>query len=85
MGLARTASAREFVPVAARLVKQIQEAARQGKLHDLCLDFKPEPYLRFVKEVLAEYREHRLGGLAVVKAGCRNAGGRLVLGDSNGR
>ena len=71
MGLARTVPAREFVPVAARLVKQIQEAARQGKLHDLCLDFKPEPYLRFVKEVLAEYQEHRLGGLAVVKAGCR--------------
>jgi ParB/RepB/Spo0J family partition protein len=69
--LARTIPARDFVPVAARMVKQIQEAARQGKLHDFCRDFKPEPYLRFVKDVLAEYREHRLGGLAVTKAGCK--------------
>ena len=69
--LAKTAPAREFVPVAARLVKQIQEAARQGKLHDFCKDFEPVPYLRPLKEVLAEYREHRLGGLAVVKAGSK--------------
>ena len=57
--------------VAARLVKQIQEAARQGKLHDFCKDFEPVPHLRPLKEVLAEYREHRLGGLAVVKAECQ--------------
>ena len=69
--LAKTTPAREFVPVVARLVKQIQEAARQGKLHDFCQDFEPVPYLRPLKEVLAEYREHRLGGLAVVKAGCK--------------
>ena len=67
--LAKTASAREFVPVAARLVKQIQEAARQGKLTDFCKDFEPVPHLRSLKDVLAEYREHHLGGLAVVKAG----------------
>ena len=78
--LAKTAPAREFVPVAARLVKQIQEAARQGKLHDFCKDFEPVPHLRPLKEVLAEYREHRLGGLAVVKAGVQDAGGWLVLG-----
>ena len=66
--LARTAPAREFVPVVARVVKQIQEAARQGKLHDYCRDFEPVPYLRPLKEVLAEYREHHLGGLAVVNA-----------------
>lgn len=71
VALAKTTPAREFVPVAAGLLKQIQEAARQGKLHDFCRDFAPEPYLRFVKEVLDEYREHRLGGLAVVKAGCK--------------
>ena len=71
VSLAKTTTARDFVPVAARMVKQIQEAARQGKLHDFCRDFKPEPYLRFVKDVFAEYREHRLGGLAVVKADCR--------------
>lgn len=27
--------------------------------------------MRFLKEVLDEYRGHRLGGLAVVKAGCK--------------
>ena len=71
VALAKTIPAREFVPVAARLVKQIQEAARQGKLHDFCKDFEPVPHLRPLKEVLAEYREHRLGGLAVVKAECK--------------
>jgi len=69
--LAKTAPAREFVPVAARLVKQIQEAARQGKLHDLGKDFEPVPHLRSLKDVLAEYREHQLGGLALTKADCR--------------
>lgn len=66
---AKTTPAREFAPLAARLVKQIQEAARQGKLYDLCKDFEPVPYLRPLKEVLAEYREHRRGGLALTKAG----------------
>jgi ParB/RepB/Spo0J family partition protein len=69
--LAKTAPTREFVPVAARLVKQIQEAARQGKLHDLCKDFEPVPHLRPLKDVLAEYREHQLGGLALMKADCK--------------
>jgi ParB/RepB/Spo0J family partition protein len=69
--LARTTPAREFVPMAAGLVKQIQEAARQGKLYDYCRDFAPEPHFRFLKDVLDEYREHRLGGLAVVSAGCK--------------
>ncbi len=73
VALARTASAREFVPVAARLLKQIQEAARQGKLHDFCKDFEPVPHLRLLKEVLAEYREHRHGGLALTKAGSQTA------------
>ena len=67
-----------------RLLKQIQEAARQGKLHDYCKDFEPVAHLRPLKEVLAEYREHHLGGLAVVKAGCTDAGGRLVSGASVG-
>ena len=67
--LAKTVTVRAFAPVAARLVKQIQEAARQGKLHDLCNDFEPVPHLRPLKEVLDEYHEHRLGGLAAVKAG----------------
>ncbi len=67
---AKTLPAWKFVPMAARLVKQIQEAARQGKLHDFCNDFEPVPHIRPPKEIFAEYREHRLGGLAVVKANC---------------
>ena len=75
--------------MAARLVKQIQEAARQGKLHDFCKDFEPVPHIRPLKEVLAEYREHRLGGLAVVKADCKTpADGwylALAMGAESGR
>ena len=67
--MARTAPTREFAPVATRLLKQIQEAARQGKLHDYCKDFEPVAYLRPLKEVLAEYKRHGLGGLAVTQAG----------------
>jgi hypothetical protein len=51
--LARTTIVRDFVPVMARLVRQIQEAARQGKLHNYCQDFEPVPYLQPLKEVLA--------------------------------
>lgn len=67
IALAKTTPARDFAPLAARLVRQIQEDARQGKLHDYCRDFEPVPYLRPLKEVLTEYREHHLGGLTVVK------------------
>lgn len=70
LDLAKTMPVREFAPMVARVVRQTQEAVRQGKLHDFCKDFEPVPYLRPVKEVFGEYREHRLGGLAVVKAGC---------------
>ncbi len=69
--LAKAASVREVVPLIAKLVKQMQEAARQGKLHDYCTDFEPVAYLRPLKEVLGEYRQHQLGGLAVVKAGSK--------------
>ena len=54
------------------MVKQLQENARQGKLTDFCKDFEPVPHLA-MKDVLAEYREHRLGGLALAKAGSRSA------------
>ena len=69
--LAKTVPAREFVPVAARMVKEVQEAARQGKLHELCKDFEPVPHLRPLKDVLAEYRQHQRGGLALTKANCK--------------
>jgi len=69
--LAKTAPAREFAPLIAGLVKQIQEDARQGKLTDFCKDFEPVAYLRPLKEVLGEYRDHRLAGLALTKAGCK--------------
>jgi len=71
IALAKTTPSRDFVPLAARVVRRIQEDARQGKLHDYCRDFEPVPHLRPLKEVLGEYREHRLGGLAVVKADCK--------------
>ena len=41
IGLAKTAPAKEFTPMIARLVKQVQEDARQGKLTDFCKDFEP--------------------------------------------
>lgn len=70
IALAKTMPAKEFTPLATRLVRRIQEDARQGKLHDYCRDFEPVAYLRPLKEVLAEYREHRLGGLALATAKC---------------
>ena len=71
MELAKTVPVREFTPVVTRLLKQIQEAARQGKLAEFCKDFEPVPHLRPLKDVLAEHSEHGLGGLAVVQAGCK--------------
>ena len=71
VALAKTATVEEFTPLVARVVRRIQEGARQGKLQDYCRDFEPVPYLRPLKEVLTEYREHHLGGLTVVKKECR--------------
>jgi hypothetical protein len=71
--MAKTMAARDFAPLAARLVRRIQEDARQGKLHDFCRDFEPVAYLRPLKEVFAEYREHRLGGLALTAANSQTA------------
>jgi len=70
---AKTSPVREFVPVVARLVKRLQETAREGKLIDFCKDFEPVSHLRSLKDVLAEYREHRLGGLALATASSRTA------------
>ena len=78
--LAKTLPAREFVPVAVRLVKQIQEAARQGKLHDFCKDFEPVPHIR-----PPEGGACRVPRASAGRSGCRegrlqDAGGWLVLG-----
>ena len=43
--LAKISPTREFAPVVTRLLKQIQEAAKQGKLHDYCKDFEPVAHL----------------------------------------
>jgi ParB/RepB/Spo0J family partition protein len=69
--LAKVTPVREFAAMVAAVVKQIKEDARQGKLDDLFGEFTPVPYLRALKEVFAEYQEHRVGGLLLVKAGCK--------------
>lgn len=70
--LARTVSVREFTATVVPVIKEIKEAARQGKLADFYLDVNPHPYLRAYKEVLAEYQDHAVGGLAVIRANCQS-------------
>jgi len=45
---------------------------RQGKLEDFYLDVEPQPCERSYKEVLAEYQNHEVGGLAVTRANCQS-------------
>jgi ParB/RepB/Spo0J family partition protein len=67
---AKVTPVKEFATMVAAVVKRVKEDARQGKLDDLYGEFTPTPYLRAMKEVFAEYQEHRIGGLLLVKAGC---------------
>ena len=84
LDLATTTAAREFVPVAARLVKQIQEAARQGKLHDYCKDFEPVPYLRSCEGSACRVPRASPGRLGHCEGRVQDAGGRLVSGAAMG-
>jgi len=68
--LAKTAPVKEFAPIVAGFLKRFQEAVRQGKMDDLYKEFEPVAHLRNLKEVLAEYREHRVAGLLMAKAKC---------------
>jgi len=61
--LAKTMPAKEFLPIVAAFVKKHRENINQGKWDDFEAEFQPVPHLRNLKEVLAEYREHRIGGL----------------------
>jgi len=70
--LAKTATIKEFRAVVGPVIKGIKEAARQGKLADFYLDAAPQPYERSYKEVLAEYQNHEVGGLAVIRANCQS-------------
>jgi ParB/RepB/Spo0J family partition protein len=71
LDMVRTTPAKDAVPLLARAVKQIKEAARQGKLDDFRKDFEPVPYLRPLKEILGEYQRHEIGGLMLTKGNCQ--------------
>lgn len=81
LDLARTMSAKDFVPLVAAWVKRYKEAVRQGKLDDFYAEFSPQPHLRWLKEVLAEYERHDVAASALTKRNCQTPleGWRLAL------
>ena len=52
-------------------MKQYQEAVRQSKLDAFfTTDFKPQPYMRSLKEVLAEYERPEVSALVLAADKC---------------
>jgi len=67
---AKTMPIREFLPIIGAFVKQHRENINKGKWDDFEAEFQPVSHLRNLKEVLAEYREHRVGSLFLASLGC---------------
>ena len=68
---AKLLSVKEFTAIAAAFIKRYGEAVRQGKLEALyTTEFAPHPYLRGVKEVLAEYEQRNEAALRLTATNC---------------
>ena len=79
----------EFRAAAQAFLKQFQEAVRQGKLDAFFTeDFKPQPYMRPLKEVSPEYEKPTCSALVLAAENCKTPAGRLAggagLGDAPG-
>ena len=70
--LARTIPVTEFRATAQAFLKQFQEGVRQGKLDAFFnTDFKPEPYLRPLKEIQPEYEKPNCSALILTAENCK--------------
>ncbi len=64
---------KQFVPLAAGLMKQYKEAVHQGKLdHRYLSEFTPNPYLRGIKEIKAELESTAVGGSLIAAENCKS-------------
>ena len=71
---ARTMSVKEFCALAASVIKQFKESIRRGRMEDFFTDaFEPQPYLRFLREALAELQKPVEGPLILTAEGCKTA------------
>ena len=69
---ARTLPVAEFRATAQAFLKQFQEAVRQGKLDAFFTeDFKPQPYLRPLKELHAEFEKPTCSALVLTVENCK--------------
>jgi len=69
--LAKTMPTKEFLPLVNGFVQKWRHGIVLGKLGDLDKEFEPVPYLRNLKDVLAEYQGRQSGGLLLSAAGCK--------------
>lgn len=69
--LARTMDCKQFRALVQAFLKQFQEAIRQGKLDAFYTeDFTPHPYMRSLKELLAEYDKPAVAALVLTAEKC---------------
>jgi len=69
---ARTLPSGEFRAIAAAVIKQFTEAIRQGKLEAFfCSKFKPQAYLRCLREIQTEVERREVGALIATAENCK--------------
>jgi len=69
---ARTLPSREFVALAAGVVKQYTEAVKQGRMEAFwCGEFQPQAHLRSLREIQSEAQRREVGALLVTTEQCR--------------
>lgn len=69
---ARTMQSKEFCSLAASVIKRFAECVQQGKMNERYVtEFKPQPYLRSLKEIKGELDHPAVGATMLVSAGCK--------------
>ena len=72
--MAKTMPTPAFKALAASVIKQFKEAVKQGKMEAFLEgNFKPQPYLRPLKEILTEVDSKEAAPFVLVKASCKTS------------
>ena len=71
LALAKTTPVKEFLPLVNGFIQSWRKGVVLGKLGDLDKEFEPVPFLRNLKDVLAEYQGRQSGGLLLSAAECK--------------
>jgi len=69
---ARALPSREFLVLAASVIKRFTEAVKQGKMEAFwCSEFRPQAHLRSLSDIQTEVERQELGALLVTAERCQ--------------